>query len=296
MIKIVFIAGAGRSGSTILGRVLGEIPGFYHVGELYSFWPYSWQENRRCGCGVRIRECTFWGSIVERLSDGKKGLNARGMADSMAQIPRTVEYLYRSPKSICRANSSGVLGQVEGFYDEICETTGAQWIVDSSKLPAYSLLLGCSESIEVHVLHLVRDIRGVCYSWSRKAIDGWRPSLRNQIVKWAGRNAAVEYLSFLHNLHIHRVKYEDFAQQPRKEVQKIMEWLDMPPESNPVSSEGTVELNQQHTAWGNPGRMKTGEMQIRCDNAWRNELDTQTRRMIELWSWPMLWRYSYIGA
>ena len=36
--KILFIAGIGRSGSTLLSRMLAQIDGFQAVGELHHLW------------------------------------------------------------------------------------------------------------------------------------------------------------------------------------------------------------------------------------------------------------------
>jgi hypothetical protein len=33
-IRVLYIAGPSRSGSTLIGRILGEIPGFFDTGEL----------------------------------------------------------------------------------------------------------------------------------------------------------------------------------------------------------------------------------------------------------------------
>jgi hypothetical protein len=44
--KVVFIGGYGRSGSTLLDRVLGSIEGLVSAGELSHLWRDGCQENR----------------------------------------------------------------------------------------------------------------------------------------------------------------------------------------------------------------------------------------------------------
>ena len=46
-LTILCITGWCRNGSTILGNVLNEVPGFFHVGEIHCLWKNS------AGLGVR---------------------------------------------------------------------------------------------------------------------------------------------------------------------------------------------------------------------------------------------------
>ena len=56
-VKVLFLAGWGRSGTTIIDNILGEIDGFFSVGELYHLWGRGLVQERRCGCGVPPRQC-----------------------------------------------------------------------------------------------------------------------------------------------------------------------------------------------------------------------------------------------
>jgi len=49
--RVLYILGWGRSGSTVLGNILGEIDGFFSAGELHYLWERSLVEGRACGCG-----------------------------------------------------------------------------------------------------------------------------------------------------------------------------------------------------------------------------------------------------
>src|SRR5205823_1051409 len=50
--KVLYIAGPGRSGSTVLDQVLGELPGFVSTGELQALWQRGLVERRPCGCSA----------------------------------------------------------------------------------------------------------------------------------------------------------------------------------------------------------------------------------------------------
>ena len=64
---VLFIAGTGRSGSTLLERALGVMPGYVNVGELVDLFRRVAAEDERCGCGERFSTCPFWREVGERL-------------------------------------------------------------------------------------------------------------------------------------------------------------------------------------------------------------------------------------
>ena len=60
MTKILYIAGYGRSGSTVLNIILGNHSSITSVGEL-SFLPEDWTNHHRvCSCGAPYHTCEFW--------------------------------------------------------------------------------------------------------------------------------------------------------------------------------------------------------------------------------------------
>ena len=61
---MLVIVGTGRSGSTLLGRLLGALPGAVHVGEVRFLWQRGLIEARLCGCGVPVPECPFWRTVL----------------------------------------------------------------------------------------------------------------------------------------------------------------------------------------------------------------------------------------
>ena len=66
-VRIVYIAGLGRSGSTILDRLLGAQPEFHSAGEVASTWSQGVLEDRLCSCGQPFSSCAFWERV--RLTD-----------------------------------------------------------------------------------------------------------------------------------------------------------------------------------------------------------------------------------
>src|SRR2546423_2992529 len=65
-LKILYIAGSGRSGTTIMARLLGELPGFVNVGEAARYLLDIPMQTRGvpCGCGRAVSDCPFWREIA----------------------------------------------------------------------------------------------------------------------------------------------------------------------------------------------------------------------------------------
>jgi hypothetical protein len=53
-LTVLYIGGYGRSGSTVLDRVLGALPDAVSVGEIRSIWGAVLREDRLCACGQRF--------------------------------------------------------------------------------------------------------------------------------------------------------------------------------------------------------------------------------------------------
>ena len=66
---VVYIVGWGRSGSTLLTAILGELDGAFAAGELRMLWGRGAIGRRLCGCGRVIPECPIWSQVLERLDD-----------------------------------------------------------------------------------------------------------------------------------------------------------------------------------------------------------------------------------
>src|SRR5262252_2040072 len=64
-IKVLYIAGWDRSGSTILDRTLGQLPGFFSVGELVHLWEGG-NSQVLCECGRSLKDCAIWHQVFSQ--------------------------------------------------------------------------------------------------------------------------------------------------------------------------------------------------------------------------------------
>src|SRR5207245_1565431 len=59
--KVLYVVGTQRGGTTIVGRLLGALPGFTFAGEVRRIWGRLIPNGQVCGCGRRFEECPVWG-------------------------------------------------------------------------------------------------------------------------------------------------------------------------------------------------------------------------------------------
>ena len=192
------------------------------------------------------------------------------------------------------------------IYEAAAAVSGASVVIDSSKHSALAHCLRHCDEIDLRVLHVVRDPRGVAYSWtktvSRPETDGREEMTRytpaRSAVLWNAHNAAFGLLR-QRGVAVRRVRYEDFLADPRGVVNKVAAFVGMDTSTASLDFLGTrsVHLGQSHSAAGNPMRFRTGEVELRADEAWRNALPPRQRALVGAVCAPLLRSYGYqIGA
>ena len=68
--SVLAIASSGMSGSTLLCRILGEVPGFVAIGEIGRIWDKGLGEDVECSCGEAFSRCPFWAAVGEKAFGG----------------------------------------------------------------------------------------------------------------------------------------------------------------------------------------------------------------------------------
>lgn len=296
--KVLFVASWGRSGTTVVDNVLNGYSGVFSAGELHYLWERGLIHEWNCGCGRPVPTCSLWGRIL----DAAYGVD-RPQPRAVYALQREVIRVRRTPRlwrGRLPAAAEEYAAILAPLYRAIADVTGSRLIVDSSKLPPAAALLPHVPGIEPWLLHMVRDPRAVAHSWQRPTpkVDGssrlmMRHSPRLSTMRWLGWNALIEATAVGYSGRRLRMRYEDFAADPRGEVYRLLERVGVPAQGDPFIDARTVRLPANHTVSGNPSRFRVGAIPIRPDDAWRAHLPRQTRRAVTALSLPLLPRYRY---
>ncbi len=298
--KVLYIAGWGRSGTTILDNILGGYDAVATAGELYYLWRRGLVQRRRCGCGKPLVDCAFWGGVLAVAYRGKPPA-ARQTAAVQRQSIR-VRDTRRLSRGGFDAAAARYRDEVARLYAALGTVTGAELIVDSSKTPSGAAVLARCHNVEPYLLHMVRDPRAVAHSWTRATAQPdrrvpaqmRRHTTAASTATWVAWNVLVEDLARdSYSGRASRLRYEDFVANPRGTVEGLLGFAGVPATGSPFTGERTVELATNHTVSGNPGRFRTGAIELRPDDGWRSAQPRRRRLVSTALALPLLHRYGY---
>jgi hypothetical protein len=338
--RVLYLGGLGRSGTTLLDRLLGELPGAVSLGEVVHLWERGVVGGERCGCGASFGDCAFWREVGQVAFGGWEQVDIERLRALRAAVDRTRHIpalaRRRRPPGALRARVDDYVSHYVRLYRAVAEVSGARVLIDSSKQASLAACLrwaaasapGGAERIDLRVLHVVRDSRGVAYSWTKKvrrpeAVAGgeefmaqWSPA--KAAAHWTAENGAFALLA-RRGVPTMLVRYEELLRAPIASLRRIAEFAGLPGDDaamaflteadgddgggdggnggNGGSGGGggvTARLSANHTASGNPMRFQTGPVLLRRDEEWRTRLESADRRRVTALTYPLLRRYGYL--
>lgn len=304
--KVLLITGSGRSGSTILDSIIGRDPDVFSGGEINFFWDRGVQQNRPCACGEDFKCCSVWGEVTRRFFEQRPDIKPEAMAADaqglyrmrffpLIQFPRLFPEIY--------AKAERYADVLRVLYSAIADVTGSSVIVDSSKTPMHGFVLSLIPTLDVKVLHLVRDPRAVAFSWKKKWLyDDSRSdpifmkqfgAVRSTVI-WNFFNYYSLKLAYLFGSRYRLLKYEDFTRTPEKTLDAIYEFIDTATSDGTFSKDGQVLLPCNHIFSGNPVRFQQGTTQIVPDLAWETQMPRLDKSLVAFTALPLMKKFGYI--
>jgi len=256
-IRVVYLAGSGHSGSTLLDMILSAHSKIFGIGELYTL-----TMNRDfipvCTCGDSFNECPFWSSVPPiikgyDLDIGRKFFNL---------LLNKPIYYKKDDKFSEVIDKNDYVAKRFAIYSKLLDSADASYVFDSSKDINQAEPLLDDPRVNVLLVHLVRDGRGVVWSYMKKnrtfltALRHWLfTNLKIEIVKLRNRNSFVT------------IRYEDLVRDPEDTIKKILTRLGLSFESK------MLRFNEcsQHQLSGNRMRF-SGSSEIAEDLSWRNDM------------------------
>jgi hypothetical protein len=218
--KIIYVMGAGRSGSTILGVTLGNCANLFYAGEL---------DNWLMRSGVpqldAAEQTRFWGRVRDDV-DGAAELFGN---EASRYLERSMA-LFRVHGWPARRRLRERYRRIAvDLYRAVTHASGMTYIVDTSHYPLRAHELQQLSDIELYLVYLVRNPQSVVASFNRHDVAQYTKStLTTNAYLWLTNLLSV--LVFLRHPRKRRlfVPYEDFIQDPDGVLRRILDGAGAP--------------------------------------------------------------------
>src|SRR5262245_42723974 len=248
-INLLYVASSGRSGSTLLELLIGAHRRIWTLGE-FRVLPFAVQSGTKpCGCGTTVKDCPFWGPILEQTAPVALGRSISRFRDGydvgrlfhLHELPffwsrKDGGHKRRGELQQFGSDNASVLDSVLRRAREV-KGPEVTWLVDASKNLYRLLWLKQSDCFNLRVIHLVKDPRAFAYSISKRD-DGSvnHRGLARATFRWNAENYLFEQLfkNCFADGEVLRIKYEDLAGDTEAVLGKICSWLGLAYDENMV--------------------------------------------------------------
>ena len=320
-IRLVYILAASHSGSTLLSMLLGTHPEVCTVGELKAA-SLGDIDRYICSCRKRIKECPFWMGISRDMA--MRGFsfeitNAGTDIKTVASpyVRKLLSPLHRGPalekirdlalnlSPAWRTRLPQIQAVNTALMECVLERTGKKVIVDSSKVGIRLKYLLRNPCLDVKIIRLIRDGRGVALTYMSPArfADASDPGLRSggtgierengismaeAAREWRRSNEEADVI--LHDLERSRwieARYEHLCLNTAGTLNKLFSFIDVDP-SRAITDFRSVE----HHVVGNGMRLDSTS-EIRYDERWKSVLKDPDLKIFESVAGRMNQRLGY---
>jgi hypothetical protein len=153
--------------------------------------------------------------------------------------------------------------------------------------------------VDFRVVHLVRDSRGVAWSWAKVVRSDPDHYMRRfsppvTALRWVTSNLMIESLEWFGVPRL-LLRYETLVARPRAALAAIASFIGQPldPQALAFAQGAGAWLGSHHTVAGNPMRMAAGHITIGLDEAWRSSMPFVQRAQVTALTWPLLRHYAH---
>lgn len=273
--SIIYLLGAGRSGTTLLATVLNAHPNIHTMGEMHQFLKFL-KSNIPCSCGLLLDECPFWGQILEQLKFSKEEIVLKHEEASLNEQHRNIPGIL-----IGKKRGKEYLETQNLIFGTIQSLKPGEWLLDSSKYIARYLMLKKSKSHRIKGIYVVRDVRGVINSFSKKVQTPKSPA--STLLYYMAINFFGQLICWL-DKDVLKIKYEDFVAAPIPNAARIYSHI-FESESNFKDMPSVFQI--PHIIGGNRLK-KHNSLVIKRDDVWKVKIPRHKQIIYYLIALPFM--------
>jgi len=282
--NIIYLMGAGRSGTTALATFLGNNDNILTVGEMHQFFEHI-TENKTCSCGEQLDKCVVWSKVLKDLpkdyvEDAREYSEFCSMFEYHSSVPK---YLL---KKFTHEEISKYILINETVFQAIKKNNDKKYFLDSAKYIGRFLGLNKSEKLNIKTIYVIRDVRGVINSFS-KQVQSPRSAI-GTIGYWLVVNSVAELVyRFSKKGTVLKLRYESLIDEPIKEFERLEKFLEIDLSDLKNRIENDMSFDMPHIIGGN--RMKENkEIKFQKDISWRNKYSKGKQLLYYLLASPIM--------
>jgi hypothetical protein len=276
-IKIIYIAGSGFSGSTLMDLVLGSSENAFGLGEMKFLDNFLAKEKRgarisnfKDDSGEELEESFFWSPVVKYIKDNNVKVKKK---EERIKLFHFLKILIDGNK-----NGNKKDGVLPILRERAREAKGEQikFLIDSSKTLSRLCYLYECKNIDVYVIHLIRDGRGFLYSKKKR-----KNSLAVSFWEWIKGNVLISVFLFrcIDGEKKLRMGYDLFAKDPRSFIEKINNKFGLK-----IDPDNFLEKINQEKSYRFAGNSMRGReiKEIKTDRSWKGNFSFPVKLIISI--------------
>jgi len=211
-IKVIYLLGCARSGSTVLGIILGNIKGLFYPGELFA-----WNKYKGVPHNQKKETREFWEKVLKNSRELKPFFKY-DFFDLMESYYSFRNFLkwgdQKLWKDYCDSNTA--------LFRRLAQISRAHAIVDSSHYALRAFWLSKEPRIDLNLIYLVREPVSVMNAFLKQDIEqrSKNPVTGNIYYGMVNFLCTMVYLFFTKGKKI-KVRYEDMINEPEVTISRI---------------------------------------------------------------------------
>ncbi|MFK7820852.1 MAG: sulfotransferase [Planctomycetaceae bacterium] len=292
-INVAYIAGYGRSGSTLLERILSTHPQVVGVGEIAYL-----ADKRYADFYWGVAEgIPLWDQVEPELRFDEQELAKRQQIQKRHESTWTgwIYQFFKKPSEEYCQHTTQVLRAI----DEALPTE-ANWIIDSSKTARdrffRPFMFRKLDGVNACMIHVVRDPRGSVQSvrrGSNAAMERGQPrhfkfALLRSLFGWSMANlSGILFRALYGSENYVRIRYEELAADPVTCLKRLEPLLgvDFKPTAALIQAAKPLPAGSQFA--GNRMRLET-VIKLKTDERWRDDMPKVMQWLVAIVCSPIL--------
>lgn len=273
--------GAGRSGTTALATFLNGAENIICLGELHHLPDYI-VDNQHCSCGEVLDQCAFWSA----LDAEKLGFTSEHYLQQQQQLEShksVLKYLFTNLGRDCdeyNVANAALLAQVNSHSSKSSDTV----CLDSAKYIGRAIALSRNKDIDIRIIYMTRDPRGVALSFAKKVQTSkgtLSASIYYNVINFLAELARCTVLKG----KVCKVRYEDLLTNPVDTLTNIEAHVGVSLSQARAKIENNESFEIGHIVGGN--RLKSsGAIKFRNSDGWMKKTSRFKRLAIYILTLP----------